>query len=103
MACPEYKAIQRCFNELVKTIALNINNISDQLFSNEFITEPVSKRMRGVIGIDSEVKAGELVDNILHQIRLNKKKYYEFLEILCTEMSQDGMIERLESTRQSNL
>lgn len=101
--CPEYRAIRKCSHKLVETISLNIDSISQQLFSDAFISEPASKRVRAVTGIDSENKAGDLVTHILYQISLNKERYYEFIKILRTDMSQDGMIELLESTRQSNM
>ena len=96
MTTLEYATIRKCLSQLKSELSLDLS-IADDLLADDFISEPASKKMR-LIGVDDHTKAGELIDNILHQIKMKQERYHEFITILRKEPSRESMVELLEKT-----
>ena len=94
---PEHMAIQKCTPLLVKTLALNLITISDELYAKSFVSSSVHKEMR-TPGMTDENKASQLVDNVLCQVKTKPMKFNEFIDILNNEPSHSGIVEILEVT-----
>jgi hypothetical protein len=81
----------------VKTLALNLSTISNELCARSFISESTCKEIR-TQGVSDEDKAGKLVDNILNQIELKPAKWSELIDILNYDRSHSSIVEKLEDT-----
>ena len=92
---PEHMAIKKCIPQLVETLALNLITISDELYAKSFITSSVYKEMR-TPGVAHENRAGQLVENVLCQVKMKPTKFSEFIDVLNNEPSHSGIVERLE-------
>ena len=95
---PEYETIKKHQPTLVEAIALNLTELADRLFSGEFISETVRNEVFNTSGISDRQKAGKLVENIRHQIRVTPSKFQDFIGILNSDSSRSDLSDKLEET-----
>ena len=95
---PEYETIRKHHATLVEAIALNLTELADRLFSGEFVSENVRNEVFNTSGISGSQRAGKLVENILHQIRVTPARFCDFIDILNSDSSRSDLSNKLEET-----
>ena len=80
MGSPECRAVQKCNVVLVKTIKINIDRISDDLFGENLITSGVKDGMS--LDRTPEVKAGNLLDCVRTQVDIESSRVHDFIAVL---------------------
>ena len=95
MATLEYATILKCRPQLKELLAFD-SSVADDLLTEGFIPAPASKKMK--ISESDCIQTGELVDSILHRIKMKQERYHEFITILRKDPSRESMVELLEKT-----
>lgn len=93
----EYRTILKCKPHLTALLAHELPSIADKLVAGGLVSIQVCKKMK-TLGVDNETKASELMDNVSSQIQLNPAKFKEFVDIVRSDPSREGLVDLLQNT-----
>ena len=78
---PEYLALQKCYDQVIRVVSADPGLLCDALFSEGLITESVRNYTRSD-SIPDVNKARKLIDNVMDQVRDNPTVFHTFIKTL---------------------
>ena len=82
---PEYRALQQLMHTICSSLSSApdvITALATDLYEEQLISEPITRSVRGTIGVMPYNRASLLITAVQRAIKLNTSKFYVFVEKL---------------------